>query len=434
MQCTSLLFVVNQSMNQSAEIICVGTELLLGEILNSNAQFLAQELAKLGIPHFFQTVVGDNPVRIKQAIAIACQRSGLLIFTGGLGPTPDDLTTETIADFFETPMVEKPEVWTAIQQRFAERNIVPSANNIKQARYPKGAQVLPNPTGTAPGLIWQPRPGITLLTFPGVPRELHRMWAETAIPFLQSQGWGTAQIYSKTLRFWGVSESGLAEKVDRLLQQPDPTVAPYASRGETRLRISTRSREPETAHLKLKAVEQEIRQLVGVDCYGIDQDSLASVVGHLLQQRGETLSVAESCTGGGLGQRITDISGSSEYFWGGVIAYENQVKLKFLNVDPIILAEQGAVSAVVAEQMATGIRERLGTTWGLGITGIAGPGGGTPEKPVGLVFIGLAGPDGQVSHRECRIGDRRGRDWIRDISISNALDFLRRQLLQKLSP
>lgn len=416
-------------MNQSAEVICVGTELLLGEILNSNAQFLAQELAKLGIPHFFQTVVGDNPVRIKQAIAIACQRSGLLIFTGGLGPTPDDLTTEAIADFFEAPLIENSEVWAEIQQRFAERQIVPSGNNVKQAFYPKGAQVLPNPTGTAPGMIWQPRAGITLLTFPGVPRELHRMWTETAIPFLQSQGWGTAQIYSKILRFWGVSESGLAATVDAFLQQADPTVAPYASRGETRLRISTRSPEPAAAQVKLDAMEQAIRQLVGLDCYGTDQDSLASVVGELLRKRGETLAVAESCTGGGLGQRITNISGSSEYFWGGMIAYDNQVKIKFLKVDPATLAEQGAVSGAVAEQMAAGVKEQLGTTWGISITGVAGPGGGTSGKPVGLVFIGLAGPQDWVSHREYRIGDRRGRDWIRDISISNALDLLRRQLL-----
>jgi nicotinamide-nucleotide amidase len=417
-------------MNQSAEVICVGTELLLGEILNSNAQFLAQELAKLGIPHFFQTVVGDNPVRIKQAIAIACQRSGLLIFTGGLGPTPDDLTTEAIADFFEMPLIENSAVWAGIQQRFAERNITPSPSNLKQALYPKGAQVLPNPTGTAPGMIWQPRSGITLLTFPGVPKELHRMWTETAIPFLQSQGWGAAQIYSKTLRFWGVSESGLAEKVDAFLQKSDPTVAPYASRGETRLRISTRSSDPEAAEAKLNTVVKDIQTLVGLDCYGTDSDSLASVVGRLLRQRGETLSVAESCTGGGLGQRITDTSGSSEYFWGGVIAYENQIKVKLLNVDPMVLADQGAVSGAVAEQMAAGAREHLGTTWGLGITGIAGPDGGTLEKPVGLVFIGLAGPQGWVSHREYRIGDRRGRDWVRDISISNALDLLRRQLLQ----
>jgi nicotinamide-nucleotide amidase len=415
-------------MNQSAEIICIGTELLLGEILNSNAQFLAQELAKLGIPHFFQTVVGDNPVRIKQAIAIACQRSGLLIFTGGLGPTPDDLTTEAIADFFETPLIEDPEIWAEIQQRFAERKVALSPSNLKQALFPKGAQVLPNPTGTAPGMIWQPRAGITLLTFPGVPRELHRMWADTAVPFLQTQGWGTSQIYSKTLRFWGVSESGLAETVSDVLQQSDPTVAPYASRGETRLRISTRAASAAQAQPVLATAEQEIRKRVGLECYGTDHDSLASVVGDLLHQRQETLAVAESCTGGGLGQRITEVAGSSRYFHGGVIAYANSAKINLLRVEAEVLETQGAVSGSVAEQMALGVKERLGTTWGLGITGIAGPDGGSIEKPVGLVFIGIAGPPG-VTHREYRLGDRRGRDWVRDLSISHALDLLRRQLL-----
>jgi nicotinamide-nucleotide amidase len=415
-------------MNESAEIICIGTELLLGEILNSNAQFLAQELAKLGIPHFFQTVVGDNPVRIKQAIAIACQRSGLLIFTGGLGPTPDDLTTEAIADFFETPLIEAPEIWAEIQRRFAERKVALSPSNLKQALFPKGAQVLPNPTGTAPGMIWQPRAGITLLTFPGVPRELYRMWADTAIPFLQTQGWGTSQIYSKTLRFWGVSESGLAETVSDFLQQSDPTVAPYASRGETRLRISTRAASAAQAQPVLATAEQAIRKRVGRACYGTDQDSLASVVGNLLSQRQETLAVAESCTGGGLGQRITEVAGSSRYFHGGVIAYANSVKINLLKVEAEGLETQGAVSGSVAEQMALGVKECLGTTWGLGITGIAGPEGGSIEKPIGLVFIGIAGPPG-VTHQEYRFGDRRGRDWIRDLSISHALDLLRRQLL-----
>lgn len=416
-------------MTQGAEIICVGTELLLGEILNSNAQFLAQELAKLGIPHFFQTVVGDNPMRIKQAIALACQRSSVLIFTGGLGPTPDDLTTEAIADFFATPLVEDPAVWADIEQKYAARGIVPSPSNRKQALRPEGAEVLPNPTGTAPGLIWQPRPRLTLLTFPGVPRELYAMWAETAIPFLQRQGWGTNPIYSRNLRFWGIPESTLAEKVAPFLEQNSPTVAPYASRGEARLRLSVRSESKAEADRTLDEVQQQIQALCGLDYYGTDQDTLAIVVGRLLTARGQTVSVAESCTGGGLGQKLTDSPGSSRYFWGGVIAYSNRVKLQLLNVDAAALESQGAVSALVAEQMAMGIQKRLGTDWGISITGIAGPEGGSETKPVGLVYIGLAKPDGRITHKECRIGSRRGRDWIRDISASHALDLLRRQML-----
>jgi nicotinamide-nucleotide amidase len=416
-------------MTQGAEVICVGTELLLGEILNSNARFLAQELAKLGIPHFFQTVVGDNPTRIKQAIALACQRSQIVIFTGGLGPTPDDLTTEAIADFFETPLEEDPVVWAEIEQKYTVRGLVPSPSNRKQALRPKGAQTLPNSTGTAPGILWQPHPGITLMTFPGVPRELYAMWAETAIPFLKQQGWGKNQIYSRNLRFFGIPESTLAEKVAPLLLQESPTVAPYASHGEARLRLSVRSASQAEADLTLDPVEQQIQSLCGLDYYGKDEDTLSTVVGQLLTQRGETLSVAESCTGGGLGQKLTEIPGSSGYFWGGVIAYDNRVKLQLLQVDANVLETQGAVSAIVAEQMAVGVKTRLGTTWSLSITGIAGPGGGSETKPVGLVYLGLAGPNGFVTHKECLIGSGRGRDWVRDVSASQALDLLRRQLL-----
>ncbi len=420
----------NPPANQSAEIICVGTELLLGEILNSNAQFLAQELAELGVPHFFQTVVGDNPVRLKQAIAIACQRASLLIFTGGLGPTPDDLTTETIADFFETLLVENSAIWAGIEAKFTSRGFTPSVNNRKQAQLPQGAAVLPNPVGTAPGMIWQPRSGLTLMTFPGVPRELYPMWTETAVPFLQSQGWGRSQIYSRNLRFWGIPESTLAEKVDHFLKQASPTVAPYAGRGEARLRMSVKAASETNANQILDPVQQQIQALCGLDYYGSDRDTLSSVVGQLLQARGHTLAVAESCTGGGLGQKITETIGSSRYFWGGIIAYDNQVKLQVLKVDADALNTHGAVSATVAEQMAVGVQKLLGTTWGISITGIAGPGGETQDKPIGLVYVALSGPNG-ISHREYRMSSR-GRDWIRDVSASNALDLLRRHLLKTM--
>ena len=415
-------------MNRSAEVICVGTELLLGEVLNSNAQFLGQELARLGIPHFHQTVVGDNPTRIKRAIAMACQRANLLIFTGGLGPTPDDLTTETLADFFQAPLIEHPEILEDIARKFAQRNHDPSPSNDKQALLPESAAILPNPIGSAPGMIWQPRPELTVLTFPGVPKEFHLMWQETAVPYLLDHGWVTAQIYNRVLRFWGIPESTLADKVAPLLSLTNPTVAPYASRGQARLRISTRTSSADIAHQVIAPVEQQIRQLCGLHCYGADEDTLESVVGDLLKQKGQTLAVAESCTGGGLGQRLTRISGSSDYFLGGVISYANSVKQGLLKVDPEVLNQHGAVSAIVAEQMATGVRSQLNSTWGISITGIAGPKGGTPTKPVGLVYIGLAGPDGTQSF-ECIISPLRGRDWVRHMSASSALDFLRRQLL-----
>ncbi|TAE60364.1 MAG: competence/damage-inducible protein A [Nostocales cyanobacterium] len=414
----------------SAEIICVGTELLLGDILNSNSQFIAQQLAQLGIPHYYQTVVGDNPERIKQVIEIAISRAEILIFTGGLGPTPDDLTCETIADFFGVPLVERAEIIEDITQKFAQRGREMSPSNLKQALIPQGAEILPNPTGTAPGIIWQPHPKITIFTFPGVPSEMQRMWSDTTFPYLKSRGWGQEIIYSRSLKFWGVSESALAEKVSGYLNLSNPTVAPYAGNGEVRLRISAKAANPQTAEALITPIAKQIRKITDLDCYGADKDTLASVVGELLRASGTTLSVAESCTGGGLGKLLTEIPGSSDYFFGGIIAYDNPIKVKLLGVNAEDLQNLGAVSATVAEQMAIGVKTSLNTTWGLSITGIAGPGGGTDTKPVGLVYIGLAGPQGYVKNYECRFGAVRTRSFIQYLSASTALDQLRRKLLE----
>lgn len=416
------------AMSQGAEIICVGTELLLGDILNSNAQFLARQLAQLGIAHYYQTVVGDNTERLKRIMAIACERSRLLIFTGGLGPTPDDLTTEAIASFFDVPLIEHPDVLDDIVHKFAQRGRVMTPSNRKQALLPKGADILPNPLGSAPGIIWQPRLGLLLLTFPGVPSEMQRMWHDTAIPYLKQQGWANATILSRTLKYWGISESALAEKVSPLLELNNPTVAPYANHGEVKLRIAARSETVEAAERLIQPIEQQLRQVAGQHCYGADEETLASVVGQLLRARSATLSVAESCTGGGLGQMLTASPGSSDYFYGGIIAYANSVKLAVLEVDPQTLAQDGAVSHAVAQQMAVGVRSRLNTTWSLSITGVAGPGGGTEAKPIGLVYIGLAGPQGVLESFELQLGDR-DRDRIRHMSACSALDYLRRRLL-----
>jgi nicotinamide-nucleotide amidase len=416
----------------SGEIICVGTELLLGEILNSNAQFLAEELAQLGIPHYYQTTVGDNPQRIHQVIATAIQRSSILIFTGGLGPTPDDLTTEAIADFFETPLIERPEIIADITEKFTRINRPIAENNYKQALLPQGADILANPTGTAPGLIWQPRPGITLLTFPGVPSEMKRMWKDIAVPYLKSQGWGKERIYSQVLRFRGIGESSLAEKVAPLFELKNPTVAPYAALGEVRLRVSSKATSEAEALAAIDPVATQIREIAGLDYFGQDEETIASVVGKLLLEKGQTVSVAESCTGGGLGAMFTEIPGSSCYFYGGIIAYDNQVKIKLLGVNPEDLETFGAVSPEVAEQMALGVKYSLQTDWGLSITGIAGPEGGTESKPVGLVYLGIADPQENVESLKFQFGDTRGRSGIRYLSASNALDQLRRRLLNYL--
>ncbi len=414
----------------SAEIICVGTELLLGDITNTNAQFLAKQLANLGIPHYFQTTVGDNLQRIHQIIELASQRASILLFTGGLGPTPDDLTTEAIASFFNTPLVEHPDIIADIAKKFAGMGRKMSANNRKQALIPQGAEILPNAKGTAPGLIWQPRPHLTILTFPGVPSEMKQMWQETAVPYLKRQGWGQEIIYSRMMRFRGIGESTLAEKVNYLFDLTNPTVAPYASLGEVKLRVSAKARSQAEAIALIEPVAQEIQTIAGLDYFGCDEDTLASVVGQQLRQAKETVSVAESCTGGGLGSLLTEISGSSDYFLGGVIAYNNRVKVEFLGVNPDDLAQHGAVSDLVAQQMARGIQQRLQTDWGLSITGIAGPEGGSATKPVGLVYLGIAKPSGQVESIKCQFGQQRDRATIRYLSAYTALDCLRRELEQ----
>ena len=416
----------------SAEIICIGTELLLGDILNTNCQYLAQELAKLGIPHYYQTVVGDNLSRIHQVLQTAISRSSILIFTGGLGPTPDDLTTEAIASFFNVPLVEEPEIIEDIIRKFAAvgREMTPS--NRKQALVPQGAITLPNPTGTAPGIIWQPQDGLTILTFPGVPSEMYSMWQDTAIPFLKQQGWGKNIIYSEMMRFRGIGESALAEKVAHLFDFENPTVAPYAGKGEVRLRVAAKAASKTEAESLIKPITTEIKNIAGLNYFGSNDDTLASVVGKLLQDDQQTLSVAESCTGGGLGAMLTEIPGSSRYFLGGVIAYANQVKIGQLNVNEQDLEQHGAVSRIIAGQMALGVKQLLQTDWGIGITGIAGPSGDTENKPVGLVYVGLATPDGKTITEEYRFGKRRGRSLIRYLSSCSALDLLRRSLIKKV--
>jgi nicotinamide-nucleotide amidase len=412
---------------QGAELLCIGTELLLGNILNSNARWLAERLAALGVPHFRQEVVGDNRERVITAVRAASQRSRVLITSGGLGPTPDDLTTEAIAAAFDTPLQERPEVWELIQARLAGRGRPLAASNRRQAWLPEGAQVLPNPTGTAPGMIWSPVAGFTVLTFPGVPSELKAMWLATAEPWLRQAGVAEGVFASRLLRFWGVSESALAEQVSDLLAQDNPTLAPYAGLGEVKLRMTARAKDEDSAAALLAPLEAELRRRSGQSCYGIDGDSLASVVIEKLRQRGETLAVAESCSGGGLGAALTAVPGASDVFLGGVIAYANAVKQGLLGVDPLELERWGAVSDPVAEAMALGARRVTGSDWALAITGVAGPGGGSDQKPVGLVHIAVAGP-ASCSSEAVRFGSSRPRAWIQALSVGEALNRLRLSL------
>ena len=413
----------------SAEILCIGTELLLGNITNGNARWIAEQLAALGIPHHRQLVVGDNRERLIAELQAAPERCRVLITTGGLGPTPDDLTTEAIAAAFGAPLVEHPQVWAEIQARLAARGRPCAASNRRQAFLPEGAALLPNPTGTAPGMIWSPRPDFTILTFPGVPSEMRAMWEATAAPWLRAAGLAEGVFASRMLHFWGVGESNLAEQMADLLEGTNPTVAPYAGSGEVKLRITARAATAEAAVQLLEPVEAEIRARTGALCFGVDEASLASVVLEQLRSRGQTLAVAESCTGGGLGAALAAVPGASDVLLGGVIAYANSVKQGLLGVPAALLEAHGAVSDPVARAMADGARSATGADWALAITGVAGPGGGSAEKPVGLVHIALAGPAG-CSSEGVRFGASRGRSWIQTLAAGEALNRLRLALLE----
>ena len=418
----------DRSERAGVEILCVGTELLLGNILNGNARWLSEELASLGLPHFRQTVVGDNRDRLIALVQEMAQRASVLIITGGLGPTPDDLTTEAIAAAFSVPLEERADVWSDIQEKAHSRGRTPGPETRRQALLPVGAAVLSNPTGTAPGMIWTPVPGFTVLTFPGVPSEMKAMWKATAVPWFHASGLSKGVFVSRLLHFWGIGESTLAEQVADVLEGVNPTVAPYAGSGEVKLRITACADESSKAWLLVDQTEQELRRRTGNLCFGVDQESLASVVLKRLGQAGQTLSVAESCTGGGLGAELTAVPGASSVMLGGVISYANAVKRDLLSVPAELLERHGAVSAPVAEAMALGVRRLTGSDWALSVTGIAGPDGGTPDKPVGLVFVGVAGPDG-CSTEMLRLGNTRGREWIRTVSAGEVLNCLRLRLM-----
>ncbi len=421
----------NQSnKNKGVELLCIGTELLLGEIVNSNAQWLAEELAILGIPHYIQTVVGDNPIRLKEAILDSAKRSEVLITTGGLGPTPDDITTATIAEAFETPLKENSKIWAEIKEKTSTNSEISASSNKKQSLFPLGAQIIPNPSGTAPGFIWSPKKDFTIICFPGVPSELKKMWVQSVASWLREYEGAKGTILSSVFKFSGISESTLAEQLSDLLESKNPTVAPYASSGEVKIRLTAQSSNSEAALKLLKPLEKEILNRTGLKCYGSNNENLASVVLELLRKRGETLAIAESCSGGGLGAALTAVPKASEVFLGGVIAYSNKIKQALLHVEDASLQRYGAVSNQVAKEMAKGVKSKLGSNWSIAISGLAGPGGETNSKPVGQVHIAIAGPKTTEVYQK-NFGTHRGRLEIQKLSVICGLDSLRLLLLNQ---
>ncbi len=418
----------NESNIKSAEIITIGTEMLLGDLVDTNTAWLSSNLARLGIGIYRHTTIGDNRGRIVAAMKEAASRSDLVITTGGLGPTSDDITNECLAQLAGREMVEYEAARAHVDEMFARFGRKPTPSNYKQAFFPEGTELIPNPLGTAPGALLE-LDGTLFATFPGVPGEMKNMFNETLAPLVETRSDGA--IVSKTLWFAGIGESALAEQVQDLLDAEDPTVAPLAGQGKVRLRITSRAATPEEAQKKIEPVAGEILSRLGDYYFGEDEETLESAVARLLESGGKTLALAESCTGGLLAKRLTDLPGSSAYFEEGLVTYSNEAKERLLGVPENLLVEHGAVSEPVALKMAEGVREQAGTDFGISVTGVAGPGGGTEEKFVGLVWIGFANAEESFAERLDLSAWARSRTAIRERSANRAFDLLRRHLEEK---
>ena len=411
-------------MSHTAELIAVGTELLLGNIANTDAQMISQGLSQLGINVYYHTVVGDNPQRVRQAVDIARGRADILITTGGLGPTCDDLTKVAVAQAFGKELVYHEPSAQRIRERFAQRGTPVTENNFQQAMVPEGCTVLDNDWGTAPGVAFQAG-GTHVLMLPGPPRECEKMFRHRALPYLQKLSDGV--IASRTVKTFGIGESA-AEALLRDLMNAlhNPTLAPYAKPTGTELRITAHAPTREEALRLIAPVEEQVKAILGDKVIGVDVDSLEEVCFALLKDRGLTVGTAESCTGGLLAKLLTDLPGSSSVFRGGVVSYTNGVKAGLLGVPQDLLDRYGAVSPQVAEAMARGAKAALGCDIALSTTGVAGPDADDRGNPIGLVYLGLAWGD------QCRVTEFRAgpveRERVRRQAAQTALDLLRRHL------
>ena len=410
------------------ELISVGTEILLGNIVNTNATYLAEQCALLGCSLYRQSVVGDNEGRLEEAVRQALGRSDIIILTGGLGPTKDDLTKEIVAKVFGRELYldeHTKERITTYMQRLNRSHI--TENNWKQAMIPEGALILDNDNGTAPGLILEDREnGKTAILMPGPPAEMHPMFEKDVAPYLNKQQ--PEGIYSRMVKICGIGESAAETTVADLMdRQSNPTLAPYAKTGEVHFRITAKARTKEEAEEMIAPMLAEMKKRFGKAIYTTEENvTLEEAVVELLKQKNFTVTTAESCTAGKLAGRIMNVAGASEVYNEGYITYANAAKEKLLGVKHETLETFGAVSEETAREMAMGAAKEAGADAALSVTGIAGPGGGTPEKPVGLVYIGCY-VQGEVYVKKCQFTGNRERN--RDSSVVQALTFLREKLL-----
>lgn len=419
-----------------AEIICIGTELLLGDIVNTNATYFGKELASIGIDLFYVTTVGDNKERIISVLKNAWDRADIILTSGGLGPTDDDLTHESIADFLGVEMKLNQEIADKLISYFKSTGRVMVESNLTQAYFPDQTEVLTNNYGTAPGIIYNKNNKV-ILTFPGVPGELKSMWEETAKPFLNSINPDKSLIFSKDLRFTGEGESFIADKVSDFSNMSNPTVAPYAGKGEVRLRITAKSENQETAFKMIEPVEKEIINRLDKYYYGSGNDNLETVIGRLLTDKQQTLAVAESFTGGKVSERIVSVPDASKYFKMGITAYGTDVKIKHLGIDEQLINKYSVYSQDIAIQMAQKIREISSCDWGIGTTGLAGTTDyihKTDEKEeiirAGTIFVAVASKD-KTQVRKL-IYTRWKREDIIYLGSQASLNLLRLMLLNKI--
>lgn len=412
----------------NAELVCTGTELLLGQILNGNARYLSERLSALGINVYFHTTVGDNEERISEAIMTALERADLVITTGGLGPTQDDITKETVAKILGLDMLCDDISLQKIESFFSRRGTSMPQVNRKQAFFPAGSIIIPNNMGTAPGAIVE-YAGKVIVILPGPPNENQPMFEEFVEPYLQKKTGQAKIIKSRILRLFGIGESTAQEKLNDIFQnQSNPSLAFNFKPAELHIRITAKAASHEEADNMMDETETLVRSRVGEYIFGVDDQTLEMVVGKLLKEHNLTVSMAESCTGGMIATRLTEVPGSSQYVQYGVVTYSNQAKETILEVKPQTLSEFGAVSEETAKEMAEGVRRIKNTDIGISVTGIAGPDGGTEEKPVGLVYIGLSTPEETLAQEFIFAGNRQS---IRLRASSAALNIIRKYIIEK---
>ena len=407
------------------ELLTVGTELLLGFTVDTNGAEIARALASIGVEVARRTSVGDDRAAIQDALGAALDRTGTVLVTGGLGPTRDDITKHAVADLLGLPLDFHDEIWQGLLERFRGLGREPSMTNRSQAEVPRGGTVLRNPWGTAPGL-WLDSPRGLVIMLPGVPIEMRNLLAHEVLPRLAPRG-ANRVVRSLTVRTTSIPESTLAERLGDIENAVRPLGLAYLPGLEgVDLRLTSWGAGEAESDVRLAAAAEELRRRAGDHVYGEGEETLAGIVVGLLRETGWTIGVAESCTGGLLGGRLTDVAGSSDVFLGGIIAYDNTVKVRELDVPEEMLRQHGAVSEPVAAAMAEGVRRRLSVNIGVGITGIAGPGGGTPDKPVGTVCLAVAGPADTWPRRTIFPGSR---PEVRARAVQAALFMVRQRLL-----